>query len=377
QRVRVSRSDATLRYQLDPVRVGATLVLTTAPVGVEVVLNEEVLGETPFRAFFDPGLVEFELRKDGFRPRNIVVEIPESGTVRRTDSLSLARSRLDLIADREALVVLDGDTLGLSPQEALGREPSTYAVWFLAPGFDPHVEYVVLSEPGEVREITATLSAPGSDVQVVAEPEGTQVLLDGVLLGPAPVRLRVPPGTYDVSVQSAEGLMATRPDPLVVEVGGGATDIAVRLGPGSEAVWVLGDELPALEPLPPAEPEPTVAAEELQEAADTSPSPPPAPEPARWVVRLESDDRYPVQGGDTVLDEYVACVQENVPEDLSEPVRVALLIQTNRRGRVTETPTVVRGNEGWLVARATQCLRLLTFESEAADVFYDIEVVQE
>ncbi|MGK0359249.1 MAG: hypothetical protein ACI9U2_001550 [Bradymonadia bacterium] len=76
--------DETVRFVLVPAAVGGVLTIITAPEGVDIVLDGELIGITPLEGFgVVPKRYVMELRKDGYRTQAMQLPVEDGAMVRR------------------------------------------------------------------------------------------------------------------------------------------------------------------------------------------------------------------------------------------------------------------------------------------------------
>jgi hypothetical protein len=142
------------------------------------------------------------------------------------------RGSLRVTADAEgAVVLLDGERLGLAPQTATGLEPGGHRVRVERFGREPFEREIEI-RAGREAALHAILavdpSSAGADrpaLRVTADVEGASVFLDREFVGRAPVEIpELGPGPHRLNV-SAEGYEMHAQD---IQGGGTPREIAVR-----------------------------------------------------------------------------------------------------------------------------------------------------
>lgn len=183
-----------------PPRGRAGLVVRSIPDSAQVYVNEEFRGDTPFRLNVEPGRVILRIERQYHRDL--------------TDTLDLEAGRVvpeeyDLEPIRGSLVVTVGPwgSNVFADDQPLGRTPLSeditkgyHRIHVERPGFVPF-DTTVLVHEGLPAVVDATLRRDAGWLRIHSDVAGADVTLDGVLVGQAPLNLRVPSDTFDVVVQ--------------------------------------------------------------------------------------------------------------------------------------------------------------------------------
>ncbi len=161
-----------------------TLEITSKPSGVEVLLNETVLGRTPLKEQVEEGKYTLTLRKDGF------TELTRSITIRRSQTTTFRNLTLEI---KPSSLVISSTPAGAkifvnekqyddTPSELKGLLPGSYVIRLEKPGYDPATRTVNL--PAGTRfEVALSLDSNTGGVDIVTQPGGLTVYLDGKLVG--------------------------------------------------------------------------------------------------------------------------------------------------------------------------------------------------
>ncbi len=161
-----------------------TLEITSNPSGAEVLLNETVLGKTPLKEAVEEGKHSLSLRKDGYQEftRSITVRSGQTTTLRNL-ALEIKPSSLAISSvPSGAKIYVNEKQYDDTPSELKGLLPGVYAIRLEKAGFDPATRTVNL--PAGTRfEVALSLDSNTGGVDIVTQPGGLTVYLDGKLVG--------------------------------------------------------------------------------------------------------------------------------------------------------------------------------------------------
>ena len=190
------RSNVISRVVIPLVAKQTVLVITSEPAGAQVIIDGKPQGKTPFR-FREAGLGSYRvgLRSIGYLPEERVVELTETGT---TDLHVVLRryGELRVISDpSEAEIYIDGEFQGRTPDDFRLAE-GQHTVTLRRAGSREYSEEVDIAV-GEPFDLKVTLIPENGELTVLGLPDGSEVSLDGDLLGTAPIdRVLVPSGPH-------------------------------------------------------------------------------------------------------------------------------------------------------------------------------------
>lgn len=119
-----------------------TLIITSVPDSVNIVINDVAVGMTPYHAVgFYPGLYEITLHKSDFEPFSRSVDLQPDGTEFITASLSRESGFIFVSSSPEsATVVLNDMAVGTTPFVSQPLDPGIYTLRIEAAGHEPYTE---------------------------------------------------------------------------------------------------------------------------------------------------------------------------------------------------------------------------------------------
>jgi formylglycine-generating enzyme required for sulfatase activity len=247
--------DQSIALELE--KLPGLVTLTTVPeAGAEVRLDGEPFGVTPLRdAEIRPGAHRLELVAARYLPEVRQIDVPGGGE-RQSLEISLTPNWAPISLSSQpanAEVVVDGTVMGLTPvdvelaagQHDLEIRLRGYNAWRSS-------ITVVADRPEELPLVR--LSQADGRVELVTDPEGAAVSVDGEFRGQTPLTLRLDPGReHSINVTKAGYEPVTRS--LSVEADSGrrlALSLAVQIGvidlvsdPAGAEIWVDGQRVGA------------------------------------------------------------------------------------------------------------------------------------
>jgi serine/threonine protein kinase len=233
-----------------------TLVVTTNPAGVAVIVDGQPRGVTPLTLELAPGSHELKLASQGSEPRVIPFTVTAGSTVSQTLELPKATPSTGQLTIRTdppgARVTIDGVANGVSPVTIEGLIPGAHKV-ALANDVST-VEQEVTIEAGATAALVVPMTAPqGVPVSgwiAVTSPAEVQVFENAQMLGTSATdRIMVSAGKHDfVIVNEAFAYRTVR---TVVVTPGKVSPIRIEWPNGSMAlnaqpwaeVWVDGERV--------------------------------------------------------------------------------------------------------------------------------------
>jgi hypothetical protein len=174
------------------------LYIKTDPLGAEVTLNEQRVGETPLTlANLTTGNYRIEARKGDYYGRMDVDVIADKfSTV--SIPMELLKARLTVITEPpEAQIFLDGQEVGKSPVTLAGVAVGGHRIEAQKYGYLKTGEDVSVSKSEEM--ITLSL-VQGGVIKISSDPGGAQVEIAGKNIGLTPKEYFVSPGNYRVKI---------------------------------------------------------------------------------------------------------------------------------------------------------------------------------
>ena len=246
------------KYVVPPAAAEApgTLVVSTTPAGVAVIVDGQPRGVTPLTLELAPDSHELKLAADGEEPRIIPFSVMAGSTVAQTIEFAKAATSTGQLTIRTdppgARITIDGVANGTTPVTIDGLLPGTHSV-VLANDVTSTTQEVTI-EAGTTASLVVPLTAPqGVPVSgwiSVLAPGEVQIYEDSQLLGTSVTdRIMVSAGRHElVIVNDAFGYRTTR---SVVVSPGKVSPIKIEWPKGSMAlnaqpwaeVWVDGERV--------------------------------------------------------------------------------------------------------------------------------------
>jgi hypothetical protein len=181
----------------------AQLEIKVNPAGAAVVIDGDVVGQSPLGRVVDPGSHTVEISSPGYAAQRVQLDL-EPGKPRLVAlTLSLSPARLILSARPAGaqLLVADG-VVGLAPA-TVRVSPGAMVVEARKDGFRPRRRQVSVA-PGEHLNVHFDLDPTVAQLAVNVDSPRARVAVDGVTVGEGPVGpTRLTPGKHQVSVTQA------------------------------------------------------------------------------------------------------------------------------------------------------------------------------
>ncbi|HRT28839.1 MAG TPA: PEGA domain-containing protein [Kiritimatiellia bacterium] len=206
------------------------LDVTSHPAGATVLIDHQERGVTPLTLTdLAPGPHLVQLTKDGCRDAFESVSL-ELGVVRTVGArLEPLTGILLVTSDPPACdVAVKGVSLGSTPLLITTLESGVHRLTVSSPGYQTKEIDVTLEGRTPIKQEVTLLSDSGT-MALTSDPEGAEVLINGIARGRTPCRIdRIPGGTVTVKIQ-AEGFQPhTREISLAA---GEVQNVDVRLTP--------------------------------------------------------------------------------------------------------------------------------------------------
>jgi len=222
-----------------------TLRIETSPAGATITLNGVTLADkTPVTLPNQPtgsNNIRLEANGSGYASIDTTVVIDMDQTTRLNVTLPHLLASLRVTSDPPgALVVLDGDELGITPLTRSDLTPGNKTLAVLLDGYEPVTQPVRLSTGGEPATINTYLVRVTGRLEVTTIPEGVEVFIDSETLGryegKALIRDELEPGIYSVRTT----LEGHHDSTLTVTIKGGhTTEVTLTLDAITGAIYVI------------------------------------------------------------------------------------------------------------------------------------------
>jgi hypothetical protein len=211
--IEVGRSRQTLSFRLTQEARLEVLAVNTAARGAQLAVDGRTLGPLPTKQTVAPGRHRVTVEKEGFQSFSRWVELTAGGT----STLSVALQPLESAGGTifvagdlaGAAVTIDGEEKGVTPlvvDVAEGR----HEVVVQPAGREPHRQTVNVESGGRavVNPVFGAATTGTASIQVVTQPAGARVVVDGEERGPAPITVSdLAAGTHVIEAR-ADGYQA-------------------------------------------------------------------------------------------------------------------------------------------------------------------------
>ncbi len=176
------------------------LEIDSDPTGAILLLNDEQVGETPYRVRMDPGRYAIRLMVPMYHDTSATIDVEVGSTLSRRYVL---RARFATLAVETnppgAKLTVDGQPWGTTPFREDKLKSGAYAFKISLPGYETQMDLVPVPE-GETVHKRYNLRAQVGHLQIETEPAGATVYVDGNKVeGTTPLILRdVVVGTREI-----------------------------------------------------------------------------------------------------------------------------------------------------------------------------------
>lgn len=183
------------------VLLNGTLKISSEPVGGEVYINGSYKGITPLTLELYPGDYTVEIKKEGYESYTEKTRVLPGKTTSITATLSLLNGALTIFSEPSgAEVYLNGTLIGSTPIQNYKITPGKYKLEITKENYESNIIEVTVN-PGESKNISVTLSPIKGILEIVSDPLGAEVYINGTLIGTTPIKeYQVVPGVYEVKV---------------------------------------------------------------------------------------------------------------------------------------------------------------------------------
>jgi hypothetical protein len=182
---------------------GRLQINSPAP-GAQVYIDNRLVGSTPLSTTVPPGSHTIRVAADGFDPfvRRVEVEANKNHAI--SAELVPGRGTVEFLASaRGAKVIIDGQKEWPLPVRLSDIAPGSYRFEIQAPGFDSYAGEFQFSAGRNVFIYQDLVSSRGK-VDILSQPDGATVFLDGEPVGTTPLSLEdVPAGRHVVRMELA------------------------------------------------------------------------------------------------------------------------------------------------------------------------------
>ncbi|MBO4647649.1 MAG: PEGA domain-containing protein [Lentisphaeria bacterium] len=161
-----------------------TLVVTSHPKNAEVLVDGKVKGRTPLKESVEEGNHTIEIRRNGYIPVRRTISVKSKDTVQVRDvTLEVKPGSIKVVSKPEgARITINGKHYGNTPVSQTNLKPGSYTIVLEKDGYDPVTRTVELP-PGEQLELVLNLDSNTGGADVVTQPAGLTLYLDGKMIG--------------------------------------------------------------------------------------------------------------------------------------------------------------------------------------------------
>lgn len=202
QTIEIEGREVEQRYQASLEPAWALATLATTPPGADVLLDGELIGETPLIAEIMQGRRDLTLKLAGHKAwqeeydviagEDFTVPIVE---LEPADGLIFIRSK-----PTAASVTISGEFKGLTPLEVALHPGQNHEVTFFKSGYYPTSSSIQL-EPNQEREITVSLDPQLANVSVIAQPQDAELYINGEFKGLANQTLELIAASQQIEIR--------------------------------------------------------------------------------------------------------------------------------------------------------------------------------
>jgi len=163
------------------VPIKGSMIIETIPTGANVIINDEVVGNSPIELDVEGGGYEVQLAKDGYETLIDAIEITNiASQAQRKYQLEPEASKLHIVAQPEdGVLLINGQEKGFGDNSVYANRE--HRVLYQRDGFYPYSKTFKL-KPGESKNIVIKLRPETGKVILSSRPEAN-IYIDGVYRG--------------------------------------------------------------------------------------------------------------------------------------------------------------------------------------------------
>lgn len=160
-----------------------SLKVDSTPGNAQIFVNDVPKGNTPFNERLEQGQHKIRIQKDGYADFEQIVTVNRDKTTEVSALLEVLPSSLSILSEPSgAAVFVNGKQYNNTPTVLKSLSPGQYKVRIEKPGFDP-AERDVTVTPGQEFEVSLNLDSNTGGIDLIANPPGITVYLDGKVVG--------------------------------------------------------------------------------------------------------------------------------------------------------------------------------------------------
>jgi len=193
-------SSHTINEKLEPVR--SSVMITSNPTRSSVVIDGDILGETPLVLHDLPfGEYKAQVNAQGYSGKTISWSITSSRPQKVDVDLDSNTGIIEVASSPEgATILIDNKPYGVTP----GREEveeGEHLIKIFKEGYESYEQSINLAR-GSVKQIGANLKIKPSSITVKTKPEGAEVFVNGDAYSSSPTTIKnLPAGDYVIMVR--------------------------------------------------------------------------------------------------------------------------------------------------------------------------------
>lgn len=180
----------------------APVAVASRPAGAEVLVDGTVMGVTPLETEITAGQRNIELRLRGYNAwRDSITVLADQPQVLPPVELTQADGRVELVTDPEgAAVSVNGEFRGQTPLTLRLDPGREHSLSLTKPGFET-ISQSLSVEADSGRRLELALVAQIGVIDILSEPVGAQLLVDGVAVGATPQQLTLTALPHDLELR--------------------------------------------------------------------------------------------------------------------------------------------------------------------------------
>lgn len=204
----------------------ADVVIDSKPSGAEIWLNGENKGLTPQTLELDSGQYSVDLRHKDFMPyiKDFSINANQPFNFPVAELFTSPSHLVITSTPAKATVIISGKEHGVTPFTVRINPNVEHAIILSKPGFKSNQQTVTLN-PGEQKNISATLEAILGTVVLNVEPADAEVFVNGKFVGSGNVKLSLPSASHRFEIRKSgyevyEKMISPEPNkPQVFDIG--------------------------------------------------------------------------------------------------------------------------------------------------------------
>ena len=180
----------------------APVTVASQPAGAEILVDGTVMGVTPLDVEITAGQHDIELRLRGYNAwQDSISVLADQPQVLLPVELTQADGRIELVTDPEgAAVSVNGEFRGQTPLTLRLDPGRQHSLSLTKPGYES-ISQALSVEADSGRRLALSLVAQIGVIDIVSEPVGAQIFVDGVGAGTTPQQLSLTALPHDLEIR--------------------------------------------------------------------------------------------------------------------------------------------------------------------------------